>query len=185
MRYCNRRYPEWIPLGNHFGSYCRMFIMIIFTLWQVIYISFMLGCGKTEIARRIAKLSQAPFIKVEATKFTEVGFHGKDVDQIIKDLVDISINMTKQRIKEVRVFFISFYFISFYFISFNFISSYFISCNQIEWLLNPLSHYLIFYHHLKSAGFIFFTFIILIFIWCHNNFYFFHEISQKKRKLQH
>jgi ATP-dependent protease HslVU (ClpYQ) ATPase subunit len=59
------------------------------------------GCGKTEIARRIAKLSQAPFIKVEATKFTEVGFHGKDVDQIIRDLVDISINMTKQRIKEV------------------------------------------------------------------------------------
>ena len=42
------------------------------------------GCGKTEIARRIAKLSQAPFIKVEATKFTEVGFHGKDVDQIIR-----------------------------------------------------------------------------------------------------
>ena len=60
-----------------------------------------IGCGKTEIARRIAKLSQAPFIKVEATKFTEVGFHGKDVDQIIRDLVDISINMTKQRIKEV------------------------------------------------------------------------------------
>mmetsp|Transcript_32175 Transcript_32175/g.30674 ORF Transcript_32175/g.30674 Transcript_32175/m.30674 type:complete len:484 (-) Transcript_32175:256-1707(-) len=60
------------------------------------------GCGKTEIARRMAKLSQAPFIKVEATKFTEVGFHGKDVDQIIKDLVDVSINMTKKRIKEER-----------------------------------------------------------------------------------
>jgi ATP-dependent HslUV protease ATP-binding subunit HslU len=60
------------------------------------------GCGKTEIARRIAKLSQAPFIKVEATKFTEVGFHGKDVDQIIRDLVDISINMTKKRIKDER-----------------------------------------------------------------------------------
>ena len=58
------------------------------------------GCGKTEIARRIAKLSQAPFIKVEATKFTEVGFHGKDVDQIIRDLLDISINMTKKKIKE-------------------------------------------------------------------------------------
>ena len=72
------------------------------------HISLILGCGKTEIARRIAKLSQAPFIKVEATKFTEVGFHGKDVDQIIKDLVDISINMTKQRIKEVRVFFRAF-----------------------------------------------------------------------------
>jgi hypothetical protein len=56
---------------------------------------------QTEIARRIAKLSQAPFIKVEATKFTEVGFHGKDVDQIIRDLVDISINMTKKKLKEV------------------------------------------------------------------------------------
>lgn len=58
------------------------------------------GCGKTEIARRIAKLSQAPFIKVEATKFTEVGFHGKDVDQIIRDLVDASISMTRKRLKE-------------------------------------------------------------------------------------
>lgn len=58
------------------------------------------GCGKTEIARRIAKLSQAPFIKVEATKFTEVGFHGKDVDQIIRDLVDVSITMTKKKLKE-------------------------------------------------------------------------------------
>jgi len=58
------------------------------------------GCGKTEIARRIAKLSQAPFIKVEATKFTEVGFHGKDVDHIIRDLVEVSINMTRKRIKE-------------------------------------------------------------------------------------
>jgi len=57
------------------------------------------GCGKTEIARRIAKLSQAPFIKAEATKFTEVGFHGKDVDQMIRDLVDISITMTKKRLK--------------------------------------------------------------------------------------
>ena len=57
------------------------------------------GCGKTEIARRIAKLSQAPFIKVEATKFTEVGFHGKDVDQIIRDLVEISITMTRARLK--------------------------------------------------------------------------------------
>ena len=60
------------------------------------------GCGKTEIARRIAKLSEAPFIKVEATKFTEVGFHGKDVDQIIRDLVDIAITMTKKTIIEVR-----------------------------------------------------------------------------------
>ena len=60
------------------------------------------GCGKTEIARRMAKLTQAPFIKVEATKFTEVGFHGKDVDQIIIDLVEASINMTKKRITDVR-----------------------------------------------------------------------------------
>merc|ERR1719440_1626643 len=54
------------------------------------------GCGKTEIARRIATLSQAPFIKVEATKFPEVGFHGRDVDQIIRDLVDVSITLTKK-----------------------------------------------------------------------------------------
>ncbi len=59
------------------------------------------GCGKTEIARRMAKLSQAPFIKVEATKFTETGFHGKDVDQIIKDLVEVSITLTKKRITQV------------------------------------------------------------------------------------
>ena len=48
----------------------------------------------------MAKLCQAPFIKVEATKFTETGFHGKDVDQIIRDLLDISINMTRKRIAE-------------------------------------------------------------------------------------
>lgn len=55
------------------------------------------GCGKTEIARRIAKLSQAPFLKVEATKFTEVGFHGRDVDQIIRDLVEVSLTLTKKK----------------------------------------------------------------------------------------
>lgn len=58
------------------------------------------GCGKTEIARRLAKLADAPFIKVEATKFTEVGFHGRDVDQIIRDLVDISINQTRARLRK-------------------------------------------------------------------------------------
>jgi len=58
------------------------------------------GVGKTEIARRLAKLSQAPFIKVEATKFTEVGFHGKDVDTIVRDLLDISINLTRNRMRE-------------------------------------------------------------------------------------
>jgi ATP-dependent HslUV protease ATP-binding subunit HslU len=55
------------------------------------------GCGKTEIARRLAKLADAPFVKVEATKFTEVGFHGRDVDQIIRDLVDNAIIMVKHR----------------------------------------------------------------------------------------
>lgn len=53
------------------------------------------GCGKTEIARRLAVLANAPFIKVEATKFTEVGYVGRDVDSIIRDLVDMSIRMTR------------------------------------------------------------------------------------------
>ena len=48
------------------------------------------GCGKTEISRRLAKLANAPFVKVEATKFTEVGYVGRDVEQIIRDLVEIS-----------------------------------------------------------------------------------------------
>ncbi len=54
------------------------------------------GVGKTEIARRLAKLDNAPFIKVEATKFTEVGYVGRDVDSIIRDLVDVSIKLTKE-----------------------------------------------------------------------------------------
>ena len=53
------------------------------------------GCGKTEIARRLAKLSNAPFIKVEATKFTEIGYVGKDVEQIIRDLVDNAVQKEK------------------------------------------------------------------------------------------
>jgi ATP-dependent HslUV protease ATP-binding subunit HslU len=53
------------------------------------------GCGKTEISRRLAKLAHAPFIKVEATKFTEVGYVGRDVEQIIRDLVEISISQKK------------------------------------------------------------------------------------------
>lgn len=57
------------------------------------------GCGKTEIARRLAKLADAPFVKVEATKYTEVGFHGRDVDQIIRDLLDNAIVMVKQRMR--------------------------------------------------------------------------------------
>ena len=58
------------------------------------------GCGKTEIARRLAKLAQAPFIKIEATKFTEVGYVGRDVEQIIRDLVEISVQMSKERMRE-------------------------------------------------------------------------------------
>jgi ATP-dependent HslUV protease ATP-binding subunit HslU len=61
------------------------------------------GVGKTEISRRLARLAQAPFIKVEATKFTEVGYVGRDVEQIIRDLVEISISMTRERLaKEVK-----------------------------------------------------------------------------------
>ncbi|MBV8888749.1 MAG: ATP-dependent protease ATPase subunit HslU [Alphaproteobacteria bacterium] len=58
------------------------------------------GCGKTEIARRLARLAQAPFLKVEATKFTEVGYVGRDVEQIARDLVEIAIGMTKERLKK-------------------------------------------------------------------------------------
>ena len=61
------------------------------------------GVGKTEIARRLARLAQAPFLKVEATKFTEVGYVGRDVEQIIRDLLEISIGMTRDRLfKEVK-----------------------------------------------------------------------------------
>ena len=55
------------------------------------------GVGKTEIARRLARLANAPFIKVEATKFTEVGYVGKDVESIIRDLVDTSVKMTREQ----------------------------------------------------------------------------------------
>jgi ATP-dependent HslUV protease ATP-binding subunit HslU len=55
------------------------------------------GCGKTEIARRLAKLAQAPFIKVEATKFTEVGYVGRDVESIVRDLVEASITMLREQ----------------------------------------------------------------------------------------
>jgi ATP-dependent HslUV protease ATP-binding subunit HslU len=61
------------------------------------------GVGKTEIARRLARLAQAPFIKVEATKFTEVGYVGRDVEQIVRDLVEFSLGMTRERMaKEVK-----------------------------------------------------------------------------------
>jgi ATP-dependent HslUV protease ATP-binding subunit HslU len=55
------------------------------------------GCGKTEIARRLAKLVDAPFLKVEATKFTEVGYVGRDVEQIVRDLVEVAILLVKER----------------------------------------------------------------------------------------
>ncbi len=61
------------------------------------------GCGKTEIARRLAKLAQAPFLKVEATKFTEVGYVGRDVESIVRDLIEVSMKMTRDRLrKEVQ-----------------------------------------------------------------------------------
>ncbi len=55
------------------------------------------GCGKTEIARRLARLANAPFLKVEATKFTEVGYVGRDVEQIVRDLMEVAIVMVKER----------------------------------------------------------------------------------------
>ena len=58
------------------------------------------GVGKTEIARRLAKLAQAPFIKIEATKFTEVGYVGRDVESIVRDLLEVSIHMTRERLRK-------------------------------------------------------------------------------------
>ena len=61
------------------------------------------GVGKTEISRRLSKLAEAPFIKVEATRFTEVGYVGRDVEQIIRDLIEIAIAMERERKrKEVK-----------------------------------------------------------------------------------
>ena len=58
------------------------------------------GCGKTEISRRLAKLAQAPFLKIEATKFTEVGYVGRDVEQIIRDLMDSAMLMVREKMRE-------------------------------------------------------------------------------------
>lgn len=58
------------------------------------------GCGKTEIARRLAKLANAPFVKIEATKFTEVGYVGRDVESIIRDLLDIAIMMVREQMRK-------------------------------------------------------------------------------------
>ena len=61
------------------------------------------GVGKTEVSRRLAKLANAPFLKVEATKFTEVGYVGRDVEQIVRDLVEAAVGMVKtQRRKQVE-----------------------------------------------------------------------------------
>ena len=58
------------------------------------------GVGKTEISRRLSKLAQAPFVKVEATRFTEVGYVGRDVEQIVRDLLEIAIAMEKVKKKK-------------------------------------------------------------------------------------
>ena len=58
------------------------------------------GCGKTEISRRLAKLADAPFIKIEATKFTEVGYVGRDVEQIARDLVEEAVRLERERRRE-------------------------------------------------------------------------------------
>src|SRR3954467_6138940 len=61
------------------------------------------GVGKTEIARRLARLAQSPFVKVEASKFTEVGYVGRDVESMVRDLVELAIDMVRaERIEEVR-----------------------------------------------------------------------------------
>ena len=60
------------------------------------------GIGKTEISRRLSKLAQAPFMKVEATKFTEVGYVGRDVESIVRDYIEIAISMVRE-IKRIEV----------------------------------------------------------------------------------
>src|ERR1700681_4133105 len=58
------------------------------------------GCGKTQTARGLAELANAPFLKVEATKFTEVGYVGRDVEQIARDLMEVAIAMTRERLRK-------------------------------------------------------------------------------------
>src|SRR6266508_3237150 len=62
-----------------------------------------IGVGKTEIARRLARLAQSPFVKVEASKFTEVGYVGRDVESMVRDLAELAVDMVREeRIAEVR-----------------------------------------------------------------------------------
>src|SRR6267154_2103280 len=58
------------------------------------------GVGKTEISRRLAKLAEAPFFKVEATKFTEVGYVGRDVEQLIRDMLESAVKMTREKMRK-------------------------------------------------------------------------------------
>src|ERR1700693_103340 len=58
------------------------------------------GVGKTEIARRLAQLVGAPFLKIEATKYTEVGYHGRDVESMIRDLTEIAIGLVRQQLRQ-------------------------------------------------------------------------------------
>src|SRR5471030_2859402 len=58
------------------------------------------GVGKTEIARRLAQLVGAPFLKIEATKYTEVGYHGRDVESMVRDLVEIAVGMVRQEMRK-------------------------------------------------------------------------------------
>src|SRR5215204_7542391 len=58
------------------------------------------GVGKTEIARRLAQLVGAPFLKVEATKYTEVGYHGRDVESMVRDLTEVAVGLVKQKQKD-------------------------------------------------------------------------------------
>ena len=60
------------------------------------------GVGKTEISRRLSRLAEAPFIKVEATRFTEVGYVGRDVEQIVRDLIEIAIAMEREKKKRSK-----------------------------------------------------------------------------------
>ena len=62
------------------------------------------GVGKTEISRRLSKLAEAPFVKVEATRFTEVGYVGRDVEQIIRDLLEIAIAIEKEKMKKKSLY---------------------------------------------------------------------------------